>query len=54
MSESADLPMNFGGIEEVEFSDYESSQVLIFPVSYEGTVSYGGGTGAGAMAIVDA
>ncbi len=46
--------MNFGGIEEKEFSDYESSQVLIFPVSYEGTVSYGGGTGAGAMAIVDA
>ncbi len=54
MSQSADLPMNFGGIEEKEFSDYESSQVLIFPVSYEGTVSYGGGTGAGAMAIVDA
>ena len=54
MSESQNLPMNFGGIEEVEFSEYESSQVLIFPVSYEGTVSYGGGTGAGAMAIVDA
>jgi agmatinase len=54
MSQSANLPMNFGGIEEKEFSEYESSQVLIFPVSYEGTVSYGGGTGAGAMAIVDA
>lgn len=46
--------MNFGGIEEKEFSDYESSQVLIFPVSYEGTVSYGAGTGAGAGAIVEA
>lgn len=54
MSESANLPMNFGGIEEEEFSSFEDSQVLIFPVSYEGTVSFGTGTGAGAMAIVDA
>lgn len=46
--------MNFGGIEETEFSDFENAQVLIFPVAYEGTVSYGAGTGAGAMAIVDA
>ncbi|MBK9162330.1 MAG: agmatinase [Acidobacteria bacterium] len=28
--------------------------MLILPVSYEGTVSYGTGTGSGAMAIVDA
>lgn len=54
MSESANLPMNFGGIEEAEFSSFENSQVLILPVAYEGTVSYGGGTGAGAMAIVEA
>lgn len=54
MSESASLPMNFGGIEEEEFSSFENSRVLIFPVSYEDTVSYGAGTGAGAMAIVDA
>jgi agmatinase len=27
---------------------------LIWPVSYEGTVSYGGGTGQGAAAIIDA
>ena len=46
--------MNFGGIEESKFSSFEDSQVLIFPVSYEGTVSFGTGTGAGAMAIVDA
>lgn len=46
--------MNFGGIEEAEFSDFDPSKILIFPVSYEGTVSYGTGTGAGAMAIVDA
>jgi agmatinase len=54
MSQSSELPMNFGGIEESEFSGFDESRVLIFPVSYEGTVSYGGGTGAGAMAIVDA
>ena len=46
--------MNFGGIEETEFSSFDASRVLIFPVAYEGTVSYGAGTGAGAMAIVEA
>jgi agmatinase len=54
MSESANLPMNFGGISETEFSSFENAQVIVFPVSYEGTVSFGTGTGAGAMAIVDA
>jgi len=54
MSESSTLPMNFGGIEETEFSSFDASRVLIFPVAYEGTVSYGAGTGAGAMAIVEA
>ena len=48
------MPMNFGGIEEKEFSDFDAAQVLIFPVAYEGTVSYGGGTGAGAAAIIEA
>lgn len=46
--------MNFGGIDEEQYSNYESARVLVLPVSYEGTVSYGTGTGAGAMAIVDA
>ncbi len=46
--------MNFGGIDEEEYSEFDSARVLILPVSYEGTVSYGTGTGAGAMAIVDA
>ena len=54
MSESAGLPMNFGGIDEDEYSSFHASKILIWPVSYEGTVSYGSGTGAGAMAIVDA
>src|ERR1043165_668487 len=54
MSESAQLPMNFGGIDEDQYSSFETAEILILPVSYEGTVSYGTGTGAGAMAIVDA
>lgn len=54
MSESEQLPMNFGGIDEPEYSNFESARILILPVSYEGTVSYGMGTGKGAMAIVDA
>lgn len=54
MSESTQLPMNFGGIDEAGYSDFDKAKVLVFPVSYEGTVSYGTGTGAGAMAIVDA
>jgi agmatinase len=54
MSESAYLPMNFGGIDEEEFSGFETARVIVCPVSYEGTVSYGTGTGQGAMAIIDA
>ena len=54
MSESSDLPMNFGGIDEEQYSSLDAARILILPVSYEGTVSYGTGTGAGAMAIVNA
>ncbi len=54
MSESANLPMNFGGIDDPAYSAFENAKVLIWPVSYEGTVSYGTGTGSGAMAIIDA
>src|SRR5713101_8655563 len=54
MTESASLPMNFGGIAEAEFSSLENSRILVWPISYEGTVSYGGGTGKGAAAIIDA
>src|ERR687886_191685 len=54
MSESANLPVNFGGIAEEEFSSFERARVLVWPVSYEGTVSYGTGTGRGAEAIIDA
>ncbi|MBX3292911.1 MAG: agmatinase [Acidobacteria bacterium] len=54
MSESANLPMNFGGIDEPQYFDREKARILILPVSYEGTVSYGSGTGNGAEAIIDA
>jgi agmatinase len=54
MSESENLPMNFGGIAEEEFSSFERARVLVWPVSYEGTVSYGTGTGRGAETIIDA
>lgn len=54
MTESANLPMNFGGIDEEKYSSADNARVLVLPVSYEGTVSFGAGTGAGAMAIVDA
>ncbi|HEX8294481.1 MAG TPA: agmatinase [Pyrinomonadaceae bacterium] len=54
MSESAHLPMNFGGIDDEELSSFERARVVVWPVSYEGTVSYGGGTGEGALAVVDA
>ena len=46
--------MNFGGIAEEEFSSFERARVIVWPVSYEGTVSYGTGTGRGAEAIIDA
>ena len=46
--------MNFGGIDDEGLSSFESARVVVWPVSYEGTVSYGGGTGEGARAIVDA
>lgn len=54
MSESASLPMNFGGIDDDRYSSFDSARILVWPISYEGTVSYGTGTGDGAMAIVDA
>src|SRR5919199_565456 len=54
MSESSHLPLNFGGIAEEGLSGFDGARVVVWPVSYEGTVSYGTGTGAGARAIIDA
>src|SRR5438045_6615212 len=54
MTESQSMPMNFGGIAEEECSSFDISRIIVWPVSYEGTISYGGGTGRGAAAIIDA
>jgi agmatinase len=44
---------NFLGIES-RISSYGSSRIVVLPVPYEHTVSYGGGTGRGPRAILDA
>jgi len=44
---------NFGDIEK-EFSDFEKSRVIILPVPYEATTTYGKGTKEGPRAIIDA
>ncbi|HYP26310.1 MAG TPA: agmatinase, partial [Blastocatellia bacterium] len=54
MSESEFLPFNFGGIAEPEYSDYERARILVWPVPYEGTVSYGHGAADGPRAIIEA
>jgi len=54
MTESQFLPVNFGGIAEEEFSNFDQARILVWPIAYEGTVSYGGGTGRGAEAIIEA
>jgi agmatinase len=44
---------NFLGIES-RISSYSSSKIVVLPVPYEHTVSYGGGTRRGPRAILDA
>ncbi|GAH44844.1 unnamed protein product, partial [marine sediment metagenome] len=44
---------NFGDIEK-EFSNFEKSRVVILPVPYEATTTYGKGTKKGPRAIIDA
>jgi agmatinase len=46
-------PENFLGIDE-EYSSYERSRVVVLPIPYEGTVSYGQGTREGPRAIINA
>lgn len=49
---SWELPHNFLGLDE-EASDFERARVVILPVPYEATTSYGGGTRGGPGAIVE-
>ncbi len=53
MSQSSTLPFVFAGIEP-PLSDFENAKVLIWPVPFEKTVSYGHGTALGPNAIIDA
>ncbi len=53
MTQSAALPFVFGGLEP-EQSSFENAKVLIWPVPFEKTVSYGQGTREGPEAIIDA
>jgi agmatinase len=53
MNQPTDLPFVFGGLEP-DRSAFETANVLIWPVPYEKTVSYGLGTREGPEAIIDA
>lgn len=48
-----ELPHSFMGLDE-EGSDFERARAVILPVPYEATTSFGGGTGMGPAAILDA
>lgn len=50
---SWELPHNFLGLDEAA-SDFERARVVVLPVPYESTTSYGRGTGAGPDAILSA
>lgn len=46
-------PDNFLGL-EAEFSAFDRAGVLVLPIPFEATVSYGGGTAAGPATLIDA
>jgi agmatinase len=48
-----ELPHSYLGLDE-ESSDFGRASVVIMPVPYEATTSFGGGTGAGPAAIIEA
>lgn len=48
-----ELPHNFLGLDE-ELSSLDAAKVVILPVPYESTTSYGGGTQGGPSAIIEA
>ncbi|HEY0303737.1 MAG TPA: agmatinase [Longimicrobiales bacterium] len=50
---SWELPHNFLGLDE-DASNFDKARVVILPVPYEATTSYGAGTGAGPSAIIEA
>ena len=48
-----ELPHTFLGLDEAA-GDFENASAVIFPVPYESTTSYGGGTRQGPGSIIDA
>ena len=48
-----ELPHTFMGLDE-QASDFDRARAVILPVPYEATTSYGGGTGTGPSAILEA
>jgi agmatinase len=48
-----ELPHSFLGLDEAS-SDFERASVVILPVAYEATTSFGGGTAGGPAAIIEA
>ncbi|CAN5808324.1 agmatinase [soil metagenome] len=48
-----ELPHTFLGLDEAS-SEFEGAGVVILPVPYEATTSFGGGTGGGPSAIIEA
>jgi agmatinase len=53
MYQKASHPMNFLGLEP-PLSDFANAKVLVWPVPFEKTVSYGSGTSEGPAAIIEA
>ena len=49
----SDSPVNFGGLPP-EQTDRAAARFLVLPVPHEETVTYGGGTGKGPAAVIDA
>ena len=52
-NQSWELPHNFLGLDP-DKSNFENARVVILPVPYEATVSFGAGTGNGPSAIIEA
>ena len=48
-----EVPDNFLGLDD-QYSNFTDSAVLVLPIPYEATVSYGGGTANGPDAIITA
>lgn len=53
MTQNPQTPLNFGGL-DLTSNQLDDARVLIWPIPFEGTVSYGHGTQEGPGAIIEA